>query len=327
MIESREYLVGKDEGGSRLDLFLSVKTSRSRAFIKHQIKSNAVFINRQVASKPSQKIFAQDLIQIHFTEDTPTGLVPIEKDLEILWEDEDLLVINKAQGWVVHPTPSYGGETMVNYLLYHMRNSPKFSQTSQDRPGIVHRLDRGTSGCLIVAKNRIALEKLSAQFKIRSINKHYEAIVFGRIAEEGTCNKAIGRHPVDRKRMSTKSKVARDALTRWKRVGEFSHFSIVDLFPLTGRTHQLRVHLSEVGHGIVGDSLYGRRAAMRMLHAVDRVFFEELKTIKFPFLHARSVRFFHPSTGDLLAVQASRPESFDSFVTLIETHDAIGGDR
>jgi 23S rRNA pseudouridine1911/1915/1917 synthase len=311
----------EDPSAHRLDLFLSVKTGRSRAYVKLQISKAAVSVNRAIVDKPSQKLRLGDVVEVKFGPEKALDLVPVEKPLDILFEDADLIVINKPQGWVVHPAAGHKGETLVHYLLYHMQHSTEFRETSGSRPGIVHRLDRGTSGCLIVAKNRTALEKLAAQFKIRAVKKQYEAIVYGKMKESGSFRNSIGRHPTDRKKMSSRTLEARDAVTDWKKAEAFPHFTLVDCFPLTGRTHQLRVHLSEGGHPIVGDPLYGKRAAARMNSHLHPSIEAAIAPLENPFLHARKLSFFQPSTGKPIEVDAKRPEGFDQFVSLLREHD------
>lgn len=298
----------------RADLLLSRKTSCSREFVQQQIKAGRVKRNGEVFDKPAQKLQPGDTITGHFVERPPQNLDPVSFPLEILYEDKNLLVINKPQDMVVHPAVGYSGPTLVHHLLHYFGNESEFRETSEARPGIVHRLDRGTSGVLLVAKNRTALEKLSAQFKNREVKKEYESIVWGKMGKQGKFESVIGRDSRDRKKMSTRTTAGREALTLWKATEHFAHFTHVALFPHTGRTHQLRVHLTEAGFPIVGDPLYRRRAvgkAEKELSAALKTLIEQLKH---PFLHARKLSFTLPDKGTTVECVAKRPEIFDTFL-------------
>jgi 23S rRNA pseudouridine1911/1915/1917 synthase len=310
---------------NRLDLFLSVRTGRSRAFVKSQIEKSAIDVNGEVVTKPSHRLRPGDVIGARFEAERDFDLIPVEARLDILYEDADVLVLNKQQGWVVHPAAGHRGETVVHYLLHYLRNCSDFSQTSLVRPGIVHRLDRGTSGCLLVAKNRTALESLCLQFKNRAVKKQYEAIAFGVMNERGTFRSSIGRHPADRKRMTSRTLgggEGREAETEWVRLQAFNRFSHVALFPLTGRTHQLRVHLTENGHAIVGDPVYGKRSSSKSVKGkLSPILENAMAELKHPFLHAKALHFFQPTTGDLIQVEATRPANFQKFLSLLSELD------
>jgi 23S rRNA pseudouridine1911/1915/1917 synthase len=304
----------------RLDLFLSRKTGLARAFIQQQMKKGRVHLNSEVILRPSTKVKTGDLIFCEFKESSFSTLEPLDGNLEILFEDADFLAVNKAQGVVVHPAPGHQGETLVHHLLHYLSQSD-FSSLSPSRPGIVHRLDRGTSGVILVAKNRAAQEKLSLQFKERLMKKEYECLVWGRTKLSGTIATPIGRHNWDRMKMSAKSRVAREAKTVWKKKTDFNHFTLLDVFPETGRTHQIRVHLSEVGHPIVGDSIYATRSTQgriqQLTNAVARKVLETTDT----FLHARAITLNHPTTGAILKIEAKRPPAFEDFLSLLEKED------
>lgn len=310
-----EAVVYRVTSPSRLDLFLSVETGRTRNFVKYQIKKSRVWVNGTVVDKPSHKVRPNDSIECRFLEEAGLGLLPIEMPLEILYEDQDLLVLNKEQGWVVHPASAHRGETVVHYLLHHFRHSPGFSETSPTRPGVVHRLDRGTSGCLLIAKHRAALESLSKQFKDRVVEKEYEAVCWGRIVKSGVMKNSIGRHRSDRKKMSSKTRVGKDALTRFEAAAVFASMSWVRLMPKTGRTHQLRVHLSELGFPIVADSLYGRKRNLEHLTDSQR---RILEVSEFPYLHARKLSFIQPTTKQPVTVEASRPKIFEDLLAALK---------
>ena len=249
------------------------------------------------------------------------NVVPTKGDLAILYEDDSLLVLNKAQGVVIHPAIGHRGETLVHHLLYYLQGSPEFPTLSPTRPGIVHRLDRGTSGLLLVAKNRDALEELSRQFKQREIKKEYEAIAYGAMkTASGRFESTIGRDPKDRKKMSSRSKDGREALTLWTRKEAFHHFTYVRLFPHTGRTHQLRVHLTEASHPIVGDDLYGKGSRTRRapFHPdVEALVQGATQT----FLHAAALHLVHPSTKKKISFEAPLPENFKTFLDALRKYD------
>jgi len=305
------YLV---EESVRADLLLSRKTSCSREFVQQQIKAGRVKRNGEILDKPGQKLQVGDVLTGHFVERPPQNLEPVAFPLEILFEDSDLLVINKPQDMVVHPAVGYTGPTLVHHLLHYFRNESKFQEMSEARPGIVHRLDRGTSGVLLIAKHRASLEKLSAQFKDREVKKEYESIVWGKMGKQGKFESIIGRDNRDRKKMSSKTTAGRESLTLWKATEHFAHFTHVALFPHTGRTHQLRVHLSEAGFPIVGDPLYRRRAIGKAQNELSASLRAQIDELQHPFLHARRLSFHLPSSGQVMECEAKRPEAFDRFL-------------
>jgi len=310
-----------NDGSERLDVFLAKKTGESRSFIKNQILHGQVQVNSMPVTKVSERLKPGDVVSGAFQQEIQTKLEPIAYPLDILFEDEALVIINKPQGMVVHPAPGHRGETLVHYLLHHLEQNRDFLELEKTRPGIVHRLDRGTSGVLVVAKNRKALEKMALQFKARTLKKIYEAIVWGRTKPEGTIKSALGRHVSDRKKMSSRTRKSREALTIFKRLMEFPHFSHLEVHPWTGRTHQIRVHLSEAGHPIVGDELYATRSLENRKKQLSPMLPTALETITAPFLHARDLEFTHPLTGRLLRISALRPTHFQKFLDLIRGFD------
>ncbi len=308
------------ESAERLDLFLSRSTQKSRSFIKAQILKQQVKVNNEIIDKPSFEVSPGDEIEAELKDDA-NKLIPVSKELDILYEDKDLIVLNKPQGMVVHPAPSHKGDTLVHYLLFHFKDSIGFEGLSELRPGIVHRLDKGTSGCLIVAKNRSALENLSAQFKNREVKKVYKAIVFGKMTGGGVVKNEIGRDQRSRTKISTKTSTGRPSETAWNVTKAFRQFSEVVLYPKTGRTHQLRVHLSELHHPIVGDSTYGGLRYKNNPSYTDEIR-SFLDGMEFPFLHAEQIEFTHPVLQTIMAFQAAVPESYQSFLSLIEKNYA-----
>ena len=317
----RPFRYTVDAAGPRLDVFLAKASGTSREFVQEQIEAGRVLVDGAPAVKASRKLRAGEVVSGVFVEDTETDLVPVARPLHVLHEDADFLVLNKEQGVVVHPATGHRGETLVHYLLHHLARAESFRDLSPTRPGIVHRLDRGTSGILLIAKNRAAQERLSAQFKARQVKKEYEAVVWNVPRfPSGTFDSPLGRDRKDRKRMSSKSAEPRAALTRWRRAETFAHFCHVALFPETGRTHQLRVHLCEAGHPIVGDDLYGLRTQGRR-DGLSPAIRAALDATTQTYLHARRLELDHPRTGERLAFEAPRPENFERFLHLLRQED------
>ncbi len=309
-----------ETGSDRLDLYLARATARSRSFLKEQIEAGGVTINGVSATKASQLLKAGDKIRIVWSAPNPKPLKAVKFDLDVLYEDNDMLVINKPQGVITHPGAGFSGPTLVNYLMHHLAKNSRFAADFKetDRPGIVHRLDRGTSGILCIAKNRPALEHLSAQFKDRKVTKVYEAIVWGKLAPTGKYRDPIGRDPKDRKKMSSRGAHTREAFTEWKVVEPFTHFSHVRLYPRTGRTHQIRVHLSEGKHPIVGDATYGGKRQLKNLPLNETLRFF-LEMVPHTFLHAAELHLAQPSTGEEFIFRAKPPAIFDEFLALLHT--------
>jgi 23S rRNA pseudouridine1911/1915/1917 synthase len=239
----------------------------------------------------------------------PLAATPQELPLDILYEDDYLAAINKQAGMVVHPAPGQWDGTVVNALLFRWQR-----ETTQSlRPGIVHRLDRDTSGVLLVAKDERTLERLARQFKERQVRKTYVAAVMGRFSTaSGEISWPIGRHPTDRKKMSIHARNGRPALSRYQILTESHGISLVRLYPETGRTHQLRVHLAALGHPIVGDQLYGTAHVARGLPQLVRSFPRQA-------LHAESLQFHHPETGGEIKVSAPYPADLAQLFTLFTT--------
>ena len=304
---------------ARLDAFLAEKTGKSRSFIQEQIKQSRVKINSQICNKASHRLKATDLVTLELSEvSAPSHLTPTPGSLNILFEDEHFLALNKAAGVIVHPGAGQKENTLVHHLLYYL-NSKDFSVMSNERPGIVHRLDQGTTGVLLVAKNEETQVLLSAMFKNRTIKKTYHAITFGKMNLSGTIDSPIGRDRKDRKKISSKTQKARPAVTFWKTITRFQHFTHVALFPQTGRTHQLRVHLSENGYPIVGDPTYGKGKVKGSL--IPEPIQEVASELDHTFLHAFSLDFKHPKTHSPITIAAPLPDDFQHFLTLLKEHD------
>lgn len=307
---------------ARLDRVLGELTAQSRSFLQQQIQAGHVLLNGKTVLKAGQLVRAGDEIQARWQAPEPREtLIPIPTDLKILFEDASLLVLDKPQGMVIHPAPSHQGPTLVHHLLSHLPETPETDEGFEERPGIVHRLDKGTSGVLLVAKSRAVQEALSAQFKARTVHKQYEALAWGRMLPEGRFASAIGRDRRNRLKMSSRTQKGRESITDWKTQTVFRHFTHVRLFPFTGRTHQLRVHLSEGGHPIVGDPLYGRGLTDVRRQDLAAEITEKLTGLEATLLHAARLEFHHPLTGAPMQFEAPRPEIFDSVLSELAKWD------
>lgn len=316
---NKEFSFPVTESSVRLDVFLHEKTGDSRTFIQEQIEEGHVQINGRTCLKPSQKVHAGETVSGCLTEKLEVNLEPIAYPLEVLYEDEHLLCLTKPQNMVVHPASGFKGPTLVHHLLHYFLNHPEFQTLTEGRPGIVHRLDRGTSGVILIAKNRKTQDLLSQMFKKRLLKKEYEAIVWGKPPPKGTWATSIGRDRKDRKKMSSRTDKARPAITRFETLSSGAHFSHVALYPETGRTHQLRVHLTENGFPIVGDPLYGPKGIKGRIQLLNPLLEGLVAGAEHTFLHAKRISFLHPITQTQLCIEANRPSLFDKFLALMKT--------
>lgn len=293
--------VKAEEAKMRLDLLLvdyALKNNLglSRTNIQRLIHEGKVFVNSQVVDKPHHKLNSLDQLQVILPEAEKTEFLPEEIPLDIVYEDNDLLVINKQPGLVVHPAPGNKEHTLVNALL---GRSTELSSINKNRPGIVHRLDKETSGLLVIAKNNPSHLKLVKQFAQHSIKRTYIAIVSGRVEfDEDVIEAPIGRHPIKRKNMAVSfTQNTKYAKTAYKTLKRCDNFSFLELKPFTGRTHQLRVHLAYLGHPILGDAKYGKKDNFSRLA-----------------LHAQEIGFIHPVTGKFMHFTSAIPLEFTEFV-------------
>jgi 23S rRNA pseudouridine1911/1915/1917 synthase len=287
----------------RLDVLLrSHFPMVSRGAIKRLIEEGEILVDGQKV-KPTHTPRAGEKVSIHWPEPRPAIAQPEEMPLEIIFEDDDLLVLNKAPGVVVHPGAGHERHTLVNALLHHCQG--KLSGIGGvARPGIVHRLDKETSGCLVVAKNDATHQALAAQFAGRDIEKVYEAIVCGEVPRlSGDIRAAISRHASHRKRMATTDENGREAWTSYRVLDRLRGATLIEALLHTGRTHQIRVHFQHLGYPVAGDQVYGRRQTNRLIELTGY-------TPPRVLLHARTIRFTHPRTGKEVQFTAPKPDDF-----------------
>ena len=312
------YLVDSPDAQKRLDVYLTEKNSAlTRSHIRKLIDCHSVTVN-SLSVKASCRLRTGDVVDVFLENPRALQVEAQDLPLDILYEDDFIIVVNKPSGMVVHPAAGNYSGTLVNALLYHC----SFIQGVGGvlRPGIVHRLDKGTSGVLVVAKNDSAHLSLSRQFKNRTVQKSYTALVFGQLNEdEGQIDLEIGRHRQDRKKMSTHTKRGRSACTQWVVKRCYTSFSLLDVSIKTGRTHQIRVHLSSLHHPIVGDSVYG--SSKRLAQIPNQIIRAGCNALKRPFLHARRLGFKHPFTGVYHEFESPLPAELQDLLTIIKREE------
>jgi 23S rRNA pseudouridine1911/1915/1917 synthase len=314
----QSFLVDEDDDGERLDSYLSAQMpALSRSRLQKAIHAGEVTVDGAPVLKPSRKVRQRELVAVAFSPPRPLGIVPENIPLDIVYEDEHLLVVNKAAGMVVHPAPGHETGTLVHALLYHCTNLSGIGGVL--RPGIVHRLDAGTSGLLVVAKSDEVHIALSRQLMERTMHRAYVAVVWGEMpAREGAIDMPIGRSPSDRKKM-TVVEGGREALTTYSVVDTYPPFQYIRLKLGTGRTHQIRVHLSRVGHPVLGDPVYGGRTVKRgnLTAAQAAIARKALSLIGRQALHAEELSFVHPATGAPVTFTAPLPGDLRAVLDLL----------
>ena len=314
------FVVAPEEAGLRLDLFLTKKEpGLSRSQIQRSVAEGRVLVNDRPI-KAGRKVKAADAVAISIPEARPSEATPEAIPLTILYEDSSLLVVDKPAGMVVHPAAGHAGGTLVNALLHHCSDLSGIGGVL--RPGIVHRLDKGTSGLLVAAKSDAAHRGLAGQFKRREVKKTYLALVYGNPREDGgRIDAAVGRHPTDRKRMSTTVRRGRPAATLWRVRERFASAALLEVDIETGRTHQIRVHLTDLGYPVVGDTVYGGTGRIR--NVADTAVRARIKALDRQALHAWRLSFTHPETGELLTFSSPLPADMADLIEWMRAR-AIG---
>lgn len=282
--------------GQRADQFLAAALDGLTRSAAQKLLEEGRVLRGGKALKKNDRLQPGDVLTLCIPDPSPVEILPQEIPLDVVYEDGDVIVVNKPVGLVVHPAPGHPDGTLVNALLYHCGQSLS-GINGQLRPGIVHRIDRDTSGLIIAAKNDRAHLSLAAQLQDHSLSRVYEAVAVGGLREDcGTVDAPIGRHPVDRKRMAVDRQNGREAVTHWRVLARYPGFTHVECRLETGRTHQIRVHLASIGHPLLGDVVYGSKKPVPGLAGQC--------------LHARRLRFTHPSTGQLVELECPLPGWF-----------------
>lgn len=290
--------------GERLDKYLSLifqdtHAASSRSFFQKLIKDGHVKVNH-VPQKTNYRLRTEDMITVEIPDAVETPILPENIPLDILYEDDDLLVVNKPKGMVVHPSAGHYTGTLVNAVMYHCKDSLS-GINGEIRPGIVHRIDMDTTGSLIVCKNDDAHVCIAEQIKEHSVNRRYRGIVCGHVKdEEGTIIAPIGRHPIERKKMAVNEKNGKNAVTHYKVLERFARYTYMEFKLETGRTHQIRVHMASIGHPLLGDTLYSSGKSPYKLQGQT--------------LHAMTIGFVHPTTKEYMEITAPLPEYFEKLL-------------
>ena len=295
-----------EESGIRLDKYLSTHTEYSRSRIQELADEKKIAVNGKTV-RSSFKLTEGDVIEFDEPEDEDMDILPENIPLDILYEDEDIIVINKPKGMIVHPAPGVYSGTLVNALLYHCRDLSGINGVK--RPGIVHRIDKDTTGCLIVCKNDLAHRGISAQLEDKTCHREYTAIVAGHITHDtGMIDAPIGRDPRDRQKMTVTDTNSREAVTHFRVIERFRDAVMVECALETGRTHQIRVHMKYIGHPVLGDEKYGRKC--KYMDTQGQV------------LHAHRITFIHPRTHEEMTFEAPLPEYFRQLIAILREASA-----
>ena len=299
-------MIDEEQAGIRIDKYLAeTMPDLSRSYIQKLIKDGQVTVN-QVPQKANYKIVVGDCLTVEEPELKEPDIVPENIALDILYEDKDLLIVNKPKGMVVHPSAGHYSGTLVNALMFYCKEDLS-GINGVMRPGIVHRIDMDTTGSLIVCKNDFTHNHIAEQLKVHSINRVYHAIVHGVIKEDGgTVNAPIGRHPIERKKMSINHQNGKEAVTHYKVLKRFSNYTYIECKLETGRTHQIRVHMASIQHPLLGDVVYGPQKTSHKLQGQT--------------LHAKTIGIIHPRTGEYLEIDAPLPEYFEELLQQLENN-------
>ncbi len=308
------FTTTKQETGCRLDTVIAGRQpTLSRSYVGRLIRAGRVTVNG-LAKKSGYVTRCGDIVRSEIPPPEPITCKPESIPLAVLYEDTDLIVLNKPAGLVVHPGPGHESGTLVNALLHHCPDLEGIG--GEVRPGIVHRLDKNTSGTMVAAKNDMSYEGLGRQFKNRQVEKKYLALVYGEPkTSDGVISLPIGRHPTDRKKMSPKSLRGRSTETLWRVKEEFQGVTLLELHLKTGRTHQVRVHCSAMGHPVVGDAVYGGRRRWKTLGSQEAQHF--LRAVDRQMLHAWALAFAHPRTGKWMHFESPLPQDMASVLEFL----------
>ena len=301
-----KFLIAEEiEEPIRIDKYLAEEfPDYSRSFLQKLLKDGAVTVNGKVV-KANFKLQGEEEISLYLPDQVEPDILPENIPLDILYEDEDLLVVNKPKGMVVHPGAGHYSGTLVNAIMYHCKDQLS-GINGVLRPGIVHRIDRDTTGSLVICKNDFTHRHIAEQLKEHSSTRKYRAIVHGNLKEEdGTVHAAIGRHPTDRKKMSVHAKHGKDAITHYHVLERFGQYTYIECQLETGRTHQIRVHMSSIGHPLLGDEIYGPAKC-------------PISGLQGQTLHAQTLGFIHPRTGTYVEFEAPLPEYFKKLLKQLE---------
>ena len=321
MDKTIEFLINKINNGERLDVFLSKEiTNLTRSYIKKLIVKNNVKLNKNVNSSPSTKLKTNDKITVNIIEEKPLELVPNEIKLDIVYEDADLLIINKPKGMVVHPGAGNYSNTLVNALIYKYKNDLS-NINGSSRPGIVHRIDKETSGLLVVAKNNLSHSNLGKQFSDHTIQRKYQCLVWGVIRPlSGRIETLISRNKKNRQLMTVSDITGKKAITNYRTINVFNikdvpKISVVECELETGRTHQIRVHLKYKGASLLGDKQYGKNNIK--FKKINKEFFSLLSKLDGQALHAQTLGFIHPTRKKFLSFKSNLPSDFKKMLDLL----------
>lgn len=294
-------IINNSENNKRIDLYLIDKIDMSRSKIQDKLKKGEIFVNEKQV-KSSYILKENDVISFNIEEKIDTDIEPENIPLDIVYEDNDVIVVNKKNGMVVHPAPGNNHGTLVNALLYHSKNLSKVN--GEFRPGIVHRIDAYTTGLLMVAKNDRAHEILAKQLEEKTTTRKYVALVWGVIEHDtGTIDAPIGRDEKDRKKMAVTSLNSKKAITHFRVLERYKNASLIELQLETGRTHQIRVHMNYIGYPVVNDPVYGRR---KLINNDGQC------------LHAKTLGFVHPTTGKYMEFTSELPDKFINILNIIK---------
>ena len=300
----------QEDVGTRIDVFLAdAMENLSRSGVQKLIEEGHITLNGG-RTKANYKLRERDIIDVEVPEVKEVEILPEDIPLDILYEDADVIVVNKPQGMVVHPAPGHTSGTLVNALMFHCGDELS-GINGEKRPGIVHRIDKDTSGLLVVAKTDAAHQALTEQMSVHSIHRVYHAVVYGNLKEDtGFVEAPIGRDPKDRKKMAVTQQNSKYAYTGWQVLERFGNFTYIACKLKTGRTHQIRVHMASIGHPLAGDAVYGPKNCIRSLNCQC--------------LHAKELGFVHPATGEWMQFDSSLPDWFQDYLSRLRKESRHG---